>query len=144
MQLFPNQGISASDVAEYNQQMQYELEDIRDFIVLHYHVTNRRDSALWRHVSGMEIPASLKHRIDLFGETARVFHKAGELFGENSWIQVMMGQGIAPQRYHPTADLMNDTELAGFLGDIQDQVRRTVGQLPPHGDYVANYCSAKA
>ncbi|MGZ7238522.1 tryptophan 7-halogenase, partial [Streptococcus pyogenes] len=78
-----------------------ELTHIRDFIILHYHVTERRDSALWNHVRTMALPATLRHRIELFRESARVFRTSDELFAENSWIQVMMGQGLMPQRHHP-------------------------------------------
>jgi tryptophan halogenase len=144
MQTFPSAGISAADVAEYNRQARDEIEHIRDFIVLHYHVTNRSDTPFWRHCQAMDIPASLRHRIDLFRQTGRVFRVANELFAENSWIQVMLGQGITPARYHPVADLMGDAELAGFLGGIKAKVDKTVAQLPSHQEYVQRYCGKPA
>jgi tryptophan halogenase len=141
MQIFPAGGISQADVDEFNQQSKRDLEHIRDFIVLHYHVNARTDSALWKHVREMDIPPTLRHRIDLFRETARVFRPSDELFAENSWIQVMMGQGITPKRYHPVADLMGPQELRQFLGDIQVRVQRTVAGLPPHQGYVEQLCA---
>jgi tryptophan halogenase len=141
MQTFPSNGISAADVAEYNRQSRDEIEHIRDFIVLHYQVTNRGDTPFWRTCRDMEVPASLRHRIDLFRETGRVFRIPNELFAENSWIQVMLGQGITPERYHPVADLMGDAELSGFLGDIRAQVDKTVAQLPTHQAYLQRYCA---
>jgi tryptophan halogenase len=143
MQLFPTNGIRQSDVDEYNFQTSSEIRHIRDFIILHYHVTNRRDSAFWRDAASMDIPASLRHRIELFKETGRVFRIPNELFAENSWIQVMLGQGIMPQQHHQTADLMGDEELAGFLNAISDGVSRTVAQLPEHQSYMQTYCGAK-
>lgn len=140
MQLFPTDGIRQPDVAEYNAQARDEIEHIRDFIVLHYHVTERDDSPFWQGCREMEIPASLRHRIELFRETGRVFRIQNELFAENSWIQVMLGQGITPQQHHQVADLMGDPELSGFLEDIRSTVNRTVAQLPPHGAYVRQYC----
>lgn len=142
MQTFPSNGISPADVAEYNRQSHDEIEHIRDFIVLHYKVTNRGDTPFWRHCRDMGVPASLQHRIDLFRETGRVFRIPNELFAENSWIQVMLGQGITPERYHPVADLMGDAELQGFLGGIQAQVDKTLAQLPTHQAYVQRYCAA--
>ncbi|WP_267874327.1 tryptophan halogenase family protein [Zemynaea arenosa] len=140
MQMFPTDGISAHDVAEFNRQSARELEHIRDFIILHYKVTNRVDSPYWRAAREMEVPASLQHRIDLFRETGRVFREPTELFAENSWIQVMLGQGIMPRTHHQTADLMGDHELSGFLNGIRDTIARTVAQLPPHQAYVQQYC----
>ena len=142
MQMFPSAGIRQSDIEEYNRQAWNEIEYIRDFVVLHYHVTQREDSAFWRACKAMDIPASLAHRISLFRETARVFRAPNELFGENSWIQVMLGQGITPESHHTAADLMGDAELSGFLNDIKMQVDRTVAQLPSHQSYVEQYCRA--
>lgn len=144
MQLFPTDGIRQPDVDEFNRQAQEEIEHIRDFIVLHYHVTERDDSPFWQACRAMEIPASLRHRIQLFRETGRVFRTHNELFAENSWIQVMLGQGITPQQHHQVADLMGDQELSGFLEDIRGTVNRTVAQLPPHHAYVRQYCGAAA
>jgi tryptophan halogenase len=140
MQMFPSEGIAATDVEEYNRQAQAEIEHIRDFIVLHYHVTRRDDTPFWRYCRTMDIPASLRHRIELFRETARVFRIPNELFAENSWIQVMLGQGLAPERQHPIAKLMNDRELGEFLERIRGDVERTVAQLPSHQRYVEQYC----
>jgi tryptophan 7-halogenase len=143
MQMFPSAGIRQSDIDEYNQQTWQEIEYIRDFIVLHYHVTDREDSPFWRACKGMEIPASLAHRIKLFRETGRVFRAPNELFAENSWIQVMLGQGMYPEAHHPAADLMGDAELSGFLNDIKMSIDKTVAQLPPHQAYVEQYCPAQ-
>ena len=141
MQTFPSGGIQQADVDEFNAQSKRELEHIRDFIVLHYHVNERTDSALWKHVREMDILPSLRHRIELFRETARVFRPSDELFAENSWVQVMMGQGITPARYHPVADLMGTQELTSFLGDIHTRVSRIVAGLPGHQAYVEQLCA---
>ena len=71
-----------------------------------------------------------------------MFRAQNELFAENSWIQVMLGQGVIPESHHPAADLMGDAELSGFLNDIKMQVDRTVAQLPSHQSYVEQYCPA--
>ena len=139
LQMFPANGICETDIAEYNRQTRDEMEHIRDFIILHYKVTNRDDVPFWRYCRTMDVPDSLRHRIDLFRETARVFRAPNELFTENSWIQVMLGQGIVPRQYHPVADLMGDNELAGFLENIRNGIEHTLKQLPKHQDYVARY-----
>jgi tryptophan halogenase len=142
MQLFPASGICATDIAEFNQQSQTDIEHIRDFIILHYKVTNRQDTPYWQACRTMEIPESLRHRIELFRETGRVFRTPGELFTENSWTQVMLGQGITPRQHHQVADLMGDDELSRFLNGIKSSVNNTVQQLPTHQSYVEKYCRA--
>ncbi|WJI15600.1 tryptophan 7-halogenase [Pseudoxanthomonas winnipegensis] len=140
LQSFPHV-IRQVDIDEYNAQTEAEMVHIRDFVILHYHVTRRRDTPFWRACAQMDIPATLRHRIDLFAQTGRVFHVPNELFAENSWIQVMLGQGIAPAQYHPVADLMDDAELARFLDGIHQQVEQTVARLPTHADYLRSYCA---
>ncbi|WP_129775866.1 tryptophan halogenase family protein [Peristeroidobacter soli] len=142
LQMFPGEGINPTDIEEFNRQTVAELEHIRDFIVLHYHVTDRRDTPFWNACRSMAIPASLQHRIELFRETGRVFRFQNELFTENSWIQVMLGQGIVPRQYHQVADLMGDAELSRFLDQIKTHVDTTVQQLPKHQAYVEQYCKA--
>jgi len=140
MQLFPYAGIRQPDIDEFNTQMTEEIEHVRDFIILHYHVTDRSDSAFWRECASMDIPDSLRHRIELFKQTGRVFKVPGELFGENSWIQVMIGQGLMPEQYHPIVNMMSDEELEHFLTSINKTAYKVVGQLPEHQRFIDHYC----
>jgi tryptophan halogenase len=142
LRMFPHDRVVQADIDEFNRQARYDIETIRDFIILHYCVTNRKDTPFWRYCRSMEIPDSLAHRIRLFRETGRVFRLEGELFAENSWIQVMLGQGILPEQYHPVVDVMDDEELSRFLGEIKSNVAKTVSQLPDHEAYVEQYCSS--
>jgi tryptophan halogenase len=140
LQLFPSDGVCQSNIDEYNRQANVEIEHIRDFIILHYHVTNRQDTRFWQECRNNDVPASLRHRLELFKDTGRVFRMPNELFAENSWIQVMLGQGIFPRQHHQTADLMGDKELTQFLENIRAPIARTVEQLPGHRAYVQRYC----
>ena len=141
LQMFPHDGVRTPDVNEFNQQMQFEMDNIRDFIILHYHVTNRRDTPFWRHCASMEIPDSLQHRNELFKQSGRVFKVPTELFGENSWVQVMLGQGLVPEQYHPIVDMMSQEELKSFLEGIKGSVGNMVAQLPEHQQFINHYCS---
>ncbi|WP_371189094.1 tryptophan halogenase family protein [Thalassotalea maritima] len=140
MQLLPHNGINQADIDEFNKQSKAEMLDIRDFIILHYHLTERRDSPFWRYCANMEIPETLQHRMDLFKSTGRVFKKQEELFGETSWVQVMMGQGLMPEGYHPIVDNMPDDELQRFLDKIKDHTKKKVANWPDHMAFINHYC----
>jgi tryptophan halogenase len=142
MRMFPQDRITQTDIDEFNRQARFDIETIRDFIILHYCVTNRQDTPFWRYCRNMEIPETLAHRIKLFRETGRVFRIPNELFAENSWIQVMLGQGMLPEQYHPVIDVMDEEELGRFLGNIKTNVDATVTQLPTHDAYIEQYCKA--
>ena len=140
IRMLPLSEISQRDIDEFNDQQQADMLQIRDFLILHYKVTNRRDSPFWRQCASMEVPDTLTQKIELFRETGRVFRKNEELFAENSWVQVMLGQGITPRAYHPIAEKLTDRELAQLLGKLREGVDRTVGSLPAHDSYVARFC----
>jgi tryptophan halogenase len=143
VRMLPMGEVSERDVAEFNDQQMTDMEQIRDFLILHYKATERRDSPFWRQCADMDIPESLTHKIELFRETGRVFRKNEELFVENSWVQVMMGQGIMPRAYHPVATKLSGAELDHLLGGLRESVSKTVASLPDHQAYVAQYCGAQ-
>jgi len=140
IRMLPLDKISERDVAEFNDQQITDMLQIRDFLILHYKATERTDSEFWRYCKSMPIPDTLEQKIELFREAGLVFRKNEELFVENSWVQVMMGQGIMPQTHHPIAEKLNDEELARFLATIRDTVAKAVKSLPEHEAYVSRYC----
>jgi tryptophan halogenase len=142
--LFPHAGPDAADVDEFNRQAQFELEHIRDFLILHYKLTRRDDTPFWRHCAAMEIPASLQRRIGLFAANGRIYREStAEMFAEASWLQVMIGQGLMPRGNHPMADLPPLETVEGFLRDTEDVIRRCVASMPMHADFVAQHCAAR-
>lgn len=142
--LFPSNGIVRTDVDQFNQLVREETENVRDFVVLHYKLTDRQDTEFWRYCRGMEIPESLARRMEVFEQSGRVYQNGTELFGESSWLQVLLGQGLMPRSYHPIVDMMSDEELGRFLGGIRSQVRATVDSWPHHMDFINHYCKARA
>ncbi|MEP4149428.1 MAG: tryptophan halogenase family protein [Halioglobus sp.] len=142
LRMFPASGIKQTEVDEFNKQADFDMERIRDFIILHYKVTNRTDTSFWRHCRNMDVPDSLEHRIRIFRETGHVFREAAELF-DDSWQQVMIGQGIIPDRYHALVDTMSERELADFLSHVKSNVDKTIQGLPSHTEYLASYLGEK-
>jgi len=134
--MFPHQGINDSEVAEYNCQSKVEYEQVRDFIILHYHVNQRNDSQFWRDMREMEIPQTLQHKIELFRKSGKLFRQQNDLFNEGSWLQVMLGQGIEPQDYHPMANNMPAEKLLAMLRKIKEIKHEPLSKLPSHDDFL--------
>ena len=139
IKMFPRHGVKQVDVDEFNRQTDLSFENIRDFIVLHYHATERDDSAFWRHCQSMQIPDSLARRLDLFKQSGRLFLGNYELFID-SWLQVMIGQGVMPQEYHAVAGTMETAELKNFLSKISTGIDQAVEKMPSHADYIEQFC----
>lgn len=138
LQLFPFDGVSEAVIARYNEVARRELEGIRDFIILHYHL-NERNEPFWRECRSMEIPETLAHRIALFREGAHAYQASDELFRTDSWVQVMLGQRLLPEGRHAFGKLMGREQLQGALANLAANIDATVARLPLHEDFLDRY-----
>ncbi|UZK70681.1 tryptophan 7-halogenase [Sphingomonas sp. S1-29] len=135
LQLFPFDGVTAPAAARFNEMSRREIEGVRDFIVLHYHL-NQRDEPFWRAHREASLPDSLAERIALFAESAQAFQASDELFTVTSWVQVMLGQELHPAGHNRVARLMPPGRLKEVLGNLSGQVNATVAKLPAHQAFV--------
>jgi tryptophan 7-halogenase len=141
LKLLPGKHMCDLDIAEFNRQSDFEIERIRDFIILHYHA-NEREGGLWKACRDMALPDTLRAKIDLFRANGHIFREHEELFTEVGWLQVMAGQGIMPSGHHPLADQISDADLAEFLETLELLYAREVKQMPSHNDFIAQHFSA--
>ncbi|HEV2269551.1 MAG TPA: tryptophan halogenase family protein [Steroidobacteraceae bacterium] len=142
LSLFPDRGFDQSIIDEYNRNTRREYEQVRDFLVLHYRTIERRDTPFWRRCAALPPPDSLLHKLEIFNATGQIFREGEELFTEQSWLQVMVGQGILPRRHHPMADSLPGKKLEEFLGSIRALIGGAVGQMSSHEGFIAEHCAA--
>ena len=142
--LQPDGTFAAADRDEYNRVMNQEYGWVRDFIILHYKATERTDSAFWNYTRTMAIPKTLQDRIDLFRTHGRVYREGNELFTKLSWLQVLHGQRIRPQAYHPLADLRTEAEIAEYLDEVSGVIASCVKAMPSHNRFITDHCAAPA
>jgi len=141
LKLFPGDGIDASLVQRYNDISRAEMEHVRDFIILHYHL-NRRDEPMWQQVRHMALPDDLAHRIQMFRDRAHALQGEDELFRLDSWTHCMLGQGVEPRDYHPLVRALPDADLRRLFDGIRQPIQRTVAAMPSHQQFLDSYCKA--
>ncbi len=142
IQMFPFAGISEAQASFYNKISEDEFLSVRDFIILHYVLTKRDDTAFWRDRQALDLPDSLKHRIELYKQNSFVYQAESDLFRIDSWLQVMRGQGLASENYHHVGKLMGTERLKANMEGYAAQIRAAVQKLPTHDDFIARYCAA--
>lgn len=140
--LFPDKHFSAAVTDRYNALSRFELERIRDFLILHFHATERDDTPFWNHCRTMEIPETLRNVMALFRESGQFIRNAEELFGLVSWVEVMLGQGIVPRTCHPLVDQMPDKDLHEFVAHVRQIIAACVDAMPAHQAFIDRYCRA--
>jgi tryptophan 7-halogenase len=142
MTLFPTRGFDPLETERYNQLTRQEYVDIRDFLVLHYKATERRDSPFWDYCRTLEPPEGLAYKIDMFRRNGRIFRENNELFTETSWLAVMVGQAIEAAGYHPAADILADDETLRRLAHLREVVANAAQLLPTQDEFLAHHGSA--
>ncbi|MDG1751942.1 MAG: tryptophan 7-halogenase [Thalassotalea sp.] len=142
MGLFPHKGFDQIDIDTYNAQSKTELEYIKDFIVLHYKVTDRDDSDFWNYCREMKVSDRLQAKIDLYKANGRIYRENVELFNETSWLAVMHGQGIKPEGYHPLVDVLDETEIQRRLDHIKSVIDKSAETMPLQREFINKHCRA--
>lgn len=136
LDLFPDRDFDPVGIDEFNRVMNTEYERVRDFIILHYHATQRDDAPLWNYVRTMPIPDGLTEQMRLFRERGHVPVCADGMFWGPSWQAVYIGQGIVPRRWHPRADDVDEAALRAHMARVREVTARAAGMMPTHSAFL--------
>jgi tryptophan 7-halogenase len=134
--LFPDRGFDAVNETEFNRIMALEYERVRDFIILHYHSTEREDTPFWNYCRSMQVPDSLAYRLELFRERGVVAQYREGMFLDASWLAVLFGQHVVPRHYDPASDRLLQSDLQQRLAGIRVEYAQAVATMPPHDAFL--------
>jgi tryptophan 7-halogenase len=140
--LFPQRDFDPLIIDEYNHIASTEFERIRDFLVLHYKLTTRDDSPLWRYCATMSVPETLQLKIDHFARYGRHIARDMDLFGLPSWLAVHFGQGNFPKDVDPLYDYRGDDGRA-WLGKLKAAMAGEAERMTTHQSFVNQHCKAE-
>ncbi len=136
LRFYPDRDCEQALIDEYNRRMRTEYELIRDFIVLHYCLTQREDTPFWKHCKHMDIPPAAAERIALFKAHGTLREGIDELWQASSWQSVFEGMGVRPEKYSPKIDNLDYEWIRGKLPEMEAAIRETVQRLPTHDEYL--------
>jgi tryptophan halogenase len=139
---FPDRDFDPRVRDEFNRVAATETERIRDFLILHYHLT-RREEPLWKQCANMSIPDTLQFKIDHFRNFGRLIAREMDLFGPTSWTAVHLGQQNFPERLDPLIDF-RDVDGAQRLGKLVAAMAAEARRMPTHQAYIDQHCKAGA
>lgn len=142
--LLPDLDFNPALAAEYNRIQALEFDRIRDFIILHYCLTQRDDSEFWRERRAMPLPDSLASRIETFRETGHVVLLNEETFVTPSWQALFIGLGVIPRRLDPLMAAQDKAEVLETLRLRRTSLVRAAERLPTHAEFINRHCRAAA
>jgi tryptophan halogenase len=141
--LMPARGSAVCDprlIEEFNRLNNMQYERIRDFLILHYTANGRVGEPLWDYVRSMPLPDSLEHKLALFRSRAALPNYQYGLFARDSWLSVLVGQGVRPAGYDRLADAFELPALNERLAKFRHRIQSNVDAMPRHGAFIADYC----
>ncbi len=138
---FPDRDFDPQVIDEYNRIAITEVERIRDFVILHYKLTQRDDTPLWRYCSSMDVPETLQLKIDHFRKYGRIVSREMDLFAPPSWLAVHIGQGNLPEATDPLADFRG-VDGREWLGKLRAAMTAEATRLPTHQQFIDQHCKA--
>ena len=139
--LFPDRDFDPMVTDEYNRIAINEFERIRDFIILHYKLTTRDDSELWRYCAAMDVPETVTWKIDHFRKYGRLLARDADLFGPASWLAVHVGQGNMPLSPEPLLHHRGDDQRA-WLRKFEGVAAKAAETMPKHQQWIDKFCQA--
>ena len=141
VEYFPDRSCDVRIRQEFNRVSANEFARIRDFLILHYCLTQRDDSELWRYAASMSLPDSLRAKLELWRASGRVALYSEESFVEPSWVAILTGQEQLPERYDPLVDTLDEERLRRGMQQRRESIRRAVAGMATHEDFIARYCA---
>jgi tryptophan halogenase len=134
--MMPDKDFAAVELWDYNRQAAAEADRVRDFLALHYLTASRPADPFWRKAAAVEPPASLAHTLRLFRERGRLPYYEEETFSRDSWLAILFGNGIIPQRTDPLIDTIPMARSEQAMARMRDTIEAILPKLPTQAAYL--------
>jgi tryptophan halogenase len=133
--MLPDRACAAVETGDYNRQCAAEAMRVRDFVILHY-VASSRPEPFWRAVADIEPPASLAHTLAQFRERGRLPIYEEETFARDSWLAVLLGQGVLPRRSDPLIDIVTPQQSDALMASVRETIAAAVVHAPTQAAFL--------
>lgn len=140
--LFPDRDMDPALARRFDTLLAADMDNIKDFLILHYHATCGKSEPLWAHCRHMPLPDTLVEREAQWRRSGRLMIGPDELFRDASWLAVLNGQGIEANGYNPLADALDPADNQAQLRRIAEVIARAAPTLPKHDDALARRLDA--
>jgi tryptophan halogenase len=135
--MMPDRDCAPVELAEYNRQCEAEADRVRDFLALHY-LASDRPEPFWRAAAAAQPPASLAHTLALFRERGRLPVYEEETFSRDSWLAVLLGQGVMPRRVDPLTGSLPAGDARAAMARMREAIAAAVAAAPSHATHLSN------
>lgn len=143
LSFFPDADFNPFDIAEVNRLHNREMENIRDFLILHYKMTGRSDSEFWRRCQAMEIPELLAHKMGVYQSRGHIVMTDHESFQSASWLTMYQGFKYLTKGVDPRAETIEIGELRQKMAQMQQSIKSAAQQAMSHDSFIDAHCRSQ-
>ncbi len=133
--MMPDTDCDPVELRDYNRQANAESDRVRDFVLLHYAVSNRPEP-FWRDASSRPQPASLEHTLLQWRERGRLPFYEEETFSRDSWAAILIGQAVYPRRLDPLVEAVPEKESRRAMEQLRAAIQSIVAETPTQSHYL--------
>jgi tryptophan 7-halogenase len=134
LDLFPGYHCNSSLRAEYNRIAIAEVERVRDYHALHYHLLHKLHPLFVAHD---RLPEDLQYKLELFKTIGRIPAYEHETLSTDRWISLLLGMELWPARYDPVADTYPIEIFEQTQQQLRSGIARMLDAMPDHYSYLA-------
>jgi tryptophan halogenase len=90
----------------------------------------------------MEIPDSLRHKLDVWNASGQIALGDSESYMEPSWVAILLGNGAVPARYNVSADFYPLEQIRTGMELRREEILRSAQAVTSHQDFIDRHCKA--
>jgi tryptophan halogenase len=136
---FPGAAIDPEMVKAYNRLIAEGIDGIRDFLTLHYCVSERTDTEFWRTMRQLAISPELRERLEIWKHrlpNAKNINPRYHGFEFYSYSVMLLGLNHVPATSLPALNHLDDTNALLAFRALRERTERLVATLPSQLEYL--------
>lgn len=122
--MLPDKKFSPALAQEYNRVTSEEHASVRDYIILHYLLADKRNTLFWEHIGDTSPPDSLQARIELFKTHGRIAGRDYEFISKSGWASCFLNFGLWPSSHDPIADMIDEERMKSDVSQFRENVQQ--------------------
>lgn len=139
IECFPRTDCPQSLLSIYNARMSDVYDEVRDFIILHYIMSKRSDTAFWRDSRSVKRPESLQKWLQLYQDTGIAKEADRDpVFRQTNFYHILASGGLFPAQPMARSDFADQQAIVELLDRISFQNQQIAETLPQHEALLAS------
>jgi tryptophan halogenase len=133
---FPRDDFEPVLIDSFNRKLNMLYDEIRDFIVIHYCLTQRRDTDFWRDYGERpELSNELRAKLALWQHrpaSAFEIDNRTVLFEAHNWNYILAGMDVLSRQATPFSESVSEATLRDYPVQLEQTRQRALRDFPDH------------